>query len=80
MAPLEKVCGILLILYNRQCLAFSLMLKALKENIVHEKPLVCADFRPHPHAHRTHFRSVRRTHTHPHIFSKKNQKKILAIT
>ena len=29
------------------------------------KPLVCADFRPHPHAHRTHFRSVRRTHPHP---------------
>ena len=29
------------------------------------KPLVCADFRPHPHAHRTQFGSVRRTHPHP---------------
>ena len=28
------------------------------------KPLVCAVFRPHPHAHRTHFDSVRRTHSH----------------
>ena len=29
------------------------------------KPLVCADFRPHPHTHRTHFRNVRRMHSHP---------------
>ena len=29
------------------------------------KPLVCADFRPHPHAHRTHFRNSARTHPHP---------------
>ena len=28
------------------------------------KPLVCAVFRPHPHAHRTHFDSVRCTHSH----------------
>ena len=28
------------------------------------KPLVCADFRQHLHAHRTHFDSVRRTHPH----------------
>ena len=29
------------------------------------KPLVCADFRPHTHKHRTHFHSVQRTHLHP---------------
>ena len=28
------------------------------------KPLVCAVFRLHPHAHRTHFDSVQRTHSH----------------
>ena len=29
------------------------------------KPLVCAVFHPHPHAHCTHFRCVRRTHPQP---------------
>ena len=31
----------------------------------YRKPLVCADFRLHPHAHRTNFRSLRRMHPHP---------------
>ena len=38
------------------------------------KPLVCADFRPQPHAHRTNFDNVWRTH--PHTFSKKSLKKV----
>ena len=40
-----------------------------------DKPLVCADFRPHPHAHRTHFLSVRRTHSHPIFCSRMRNRK-----
>ena len=53
-------------------------LENLKYKYFHNaKPLVCADFCPRLHAHRTHFHSVwcKRPHPHPHAHKKRQKRK-----